>query len=150
MSITSVTDLVLNFAAACRALVPALDYAKVPFRDGEPYDNWDRIAEPLFESLVSEPSRFAAAGEGGHGALTVPKYGVLCPPTNSNAWIALAGSPRKRFVALSTIDTPFDQCIVVEANALQSISLSSARFVFVFTLPGCEQNELSSMDLDAV
>ena len=46
-------------------MVPALDCAEVAWRDKGQYDNRSRIAEPLFETLVTEPCAFQAAGEWG-------------------------------------------------------------------------------------
>jgi hypothetical protein len=64
MRLVTVAELVLNFAEACRALVPYLGRAVVPRRDQQQYDNWDRIAQALFESLVTDPCAFQAGGRG--------------------------------------------------------------------------------------
>lgn len=139
----TVTDLVLNFAQACRALVPALDRAQVPWRDGAQYDNWDRIAEPLFETLVSEPCAFAAVGEVALSRLKVARYGFVGADPEWNAYVALDRSAPHRVVGLSSNVAPFDEVTFLECGggATRTLTLSDAQFVFVFTaLDGtCQQ-----------
>jgi hypothetical protein len=100
MTTVSVTDLVLNFSAACRALVPGLDYAQVPCRDDEHYDNFDRVFAALFETLVIEPCVFAAVGEAGQNTLSIARYGFSGALQTWNAWVALQGAPVKRLIQL--------------------------------------------------
>lgn len=129
MTAVTVTDLVLNFAEACRSLVPALDRADVPWRDGEQYDNWDRVAEALFESLVTEPCAFQAVGEAGLTKLRIARYGFT-PDTESNAWVALQGDRPARFLTLATVAAPFDHAQCEKPVGL--VPLQECRFVFVF------------------
>ena len=77
MTLITVTNLVLNFARACRSLVPALERAAVAWQDETQYDNWDRIAEPMFESLVIEPCVYAAVGEENIHTLSIAQYGFV-------------------------------------------------------------------------
>lgn len=146
MGTVSVTDLVLNFAEACRALVPSLDRAGVPWRDGGQYDNWDRIAEPLFESLVTEPCAFAAVGEAGLGQFRVARYG-FAPAADENAWIAVDGAHPARMVGLSSIAGPFDHVRCAEAGGL--VPLDAARFIFVYEASDGSQQRLEVVNLTA-
>ena len=146
MGTVTVTDLVLNFAEACRALVPSLDRAGVPWRDGGQYDNWDRIAEPLFESLVTEPCAFAAVGEAGLGRLRVARYG-FAPAADENAWIAVDGVHPARMVGLSSTAGPFDhvQC----AGTSNLVPLTDARFIFVYEANDGSPQRLAVVNLAA-
>ncbi len=138
----TVTDLVRNFAEACRALVPALDRAQVSWRDEAQYDNWDRIAEPLFETLVSEPCAFAAVGEVGLSRLKVARYGFVEADPEWNAYVALDDRSHHRVVGLSSNVAPFDEVIFsgCGGGATRTLALSDAHFVFVFTaLDGTRQ-----------
>ena len=71
MSPITISSLVNNLAVACRALIPALDCAAVPWREGTRYDNWERIEEVLFKSLVAEPCE--------HEASVIGEYARFAP-----------------------------------------------------------------------
>ena len=146
MGTITVTDLVRNFAAACRALVPSLDRAAIPWRDSEQYDNWDRIAEPLFVSLVTEPCAFHAVGEAGLGKMRVARYG-FAPARDFNAWVALDVAHPVWVIGLSSIARPFDHAQCVEPTGL--VPLDTARFVFVYEADDGSQRRLELVDLEA-
>ena len=145
MTTTTVTDLVLNFAEACRALGPMLDRAGVPWRDGEQYDNWDRVVDALFESLVTEPCAFQAVGEAGLAKLRIASYG-LAPNTSCNAWVAVQGDRPARVISLSSITSPFDHIQCEEPTGL--VRIEEMRFVFVYDVGDGEQR-LESVELAA-
>lgn len=143
MATVTVTDLILNFAEACRALVPAFDRAGVPWRDGQQYDNWDRVVEPLFKSLVTEPCEFQAVGEPGRTKLRTARYGFT---REANAWVALHGDHRARFIALSSSTAPFTH--VIFEDPVGVFLLERSRFVFVYNDGGSEK-WLENVDLEA-
>src|SRR4051794_1808978 len=47
-----VTDVVLIFRDALRALVPHVMRAKIEWREGAAYDDWDEIAQVLYDKIV--------------------------------------------------------------------------------------------------
>ena len=143
MTTVTVTDLMLNFADACRALVPTMDRAGVPWRDGEQYDNWDRVAEALFESLVAEPCAFQAVREAGLGKLRPARYG-FAHDTNRNAWVALQCDRAARVITLSSLTTPFSHVQCEEPTGL--VLLEGSQFVFVYDV-GDGAQCLVSVDL---
>lgn len=145
MSTLTVTELVLNFAEACRALVPSMDRAGVPWRDAEQYDNWDRIAEPLFESLVTEPCAFQAVGEAGLNKLRPLRYGFL-PASDCNAWIAMQGNPSARLISLLSVASPFDHVVCEEPVGV--IPIHNARLAFVYDT-GDGTRQLDDVNLQA-
>src|SRR5947209_1121998 len=49
---TTVDQLMLVFRDALRALVPHVEKAKIEWRDGSAYDDWDEIAQTLYEKIV--------------------------------------------------------------------------------------------------
>jgi hypothetical protein len=146
MATITVTELVWNFAAACRALVPSLDRAAVAWRDSEQYDNWDRIAEPLFESLVIEPCAFHAVGEVGLEKMRTARYG-FAPAEDSNAWVALGVAHPAWLINLSSIAKPFDHVRCSEPAGL--VPLDTARFVFVYEADDGSQRQLEQVNLAA-
>ncbi len=95
---STVSDLLRNFAEACRALVPSLDRASVRWADGQHYDNWDRIAEALSESLVLEPCRFHVAAVFPSAVLKLERYGFM--PAGANAFVSLNRNPAGKTTAL--------------------------------------------------
>jgi len=145
MATVTVTDLVLNFAEACRALIPSLDRAGVPWGDGAQYDSFDRVAEALFESLVIEPCAFEAAGSAGLSKLRTARYG-FSHDNNFNAWVAVhvQGDIIARMILLSSITAPFahDRC---EAP-VGLVPLEGKRFIFVYNV-GDGNRQLQSVDL---
>lgn len=49
---TSVTELLAIFNGALLALIPWLEKAKIKWKEGEAYDDWDNIAESLYNNIV--------------------------------------------------------------------------------------------------
>ena len=49
---TSVTELVTIFRDAAIALIPHVERAKMPWKDGESYDDWDNIVTALYENII--------------------------------------------------------------------------------------------------
>ena len=137
--------------------MPALDYALVPYKDCEQYDNWDRISEPLFETLVTEPCVFAAVGEIGLRTLTVRRYGYLGDNGSWNAYIALDDVVPRHFVGLSSGTSPFDSFSILNYDGrsilngyvAETMPLIDASFVFIFSAPDETQQRLSNVDLEA-
>jgi hypothetical protein len=148
MQTVSVTALVLNFADACRALVPMLEGAAVPWGEGQQYDNWDRIAQPLFTTLVTEPCGFAAVGEANISRLDIAGYDYDHLP-DCSAYIAVEGPQPQRLIGLTTKTRPFDMVKVV-GEPEQRLRLRDCRFIFVYVGPDQTWQHLSEVDLDAV
>jgi hypothetical protein len=143
MATVSVTDLMVNFAEGCRALVPSLDRASVPWRDGEQYDNWHRVEEALFQTLVTEPCAFQAVGEDGLAKLRVVRHGFAPDPT-CNAWISVHSDGAARVMGLSSVTNPFDHVRCEGRTSL--VPLEGARFVFVYDV-GDGAQTLDSVNL---
>ena len=140
----TVTYLVRNFARACRAIVRSLDAARVPWRDGQQYDDFDRIAEALFEGIVVRPCLFQAVGEEGIQGLTVARYG-FAPLPGSDAHIIVRGAPGSPMIGLVTVCKPFDH-VRCEAGVLP---LRRADFSFVARTEDGTNREWTTVDLNA-
>ncbi len=48
----TITELLGVFASALFALIPFAEQLSIPWRDGDSYDDWDAMAEALWENLV--------------------------------------------------------------------------------------------------
>jgi hypothetical protein len=143
----TVTDLVLNFGDACRALLPSLDRARVPWADANQYDNWDRIAEALFESLVAEPC-MSQANDIGLGALQLTKYGFDIAPS-ANAFIRVVAplADDYRFIDLVSHDEPFGHVRALGKFGEIIAPLAQCEFSFVVTDPTGKQHRLTEISL---
>ena len=147
MASITVTDLILNFVEACRALVPSLNRAEVPWKDGQQGDGWDRVAEALFKTLVSEPCAFHACGEAGAARLRMLPYGFL-PSAECNAWFTVEDGHSNRIVDLVSVEHPFDRVRCGDPHRL--VPLIGAQFAFVYDKGGGLQHRVDAVDLEAV
>jgi len=71
---TTVAYLLGILRQALTALVPVVEMARMPWRDGEAYDDWDAIAECLYDNLVVRTLVYAR--EAGMN-LELPKYDLV-------------------------------------------------------------------------
>ncbi len=144
----SVTDLVRNFAGACRALVPHLDRARIPWADRQQYDNWERVAETLFVSLVLEPCRFQAETSFPQISLILRRYGFSASGENAFLHLDAGGTADCRFTQLRSVDRPFDCCEgeIGGERVLRPVATASFSFVVV-GLDG-QHREIKAVALD--
>ena len=68
------TKLVSGFAEALEKLIPYFDQAGIRWKDGEQYDNYDRIADVLFRELVMNPLTYELLGEERSYQYDMPPY----------------------------------------------------------------------------
>jgi hypothetical protein len=108
---TTVTDLIGVLQSSFRALIPSLERAKIPWREGEAYDDWDAIASVLFEQFVLRAIRWSLPPEDAE-RLQVPRYDMLYPDYSEMSFLARkveSGSPPfDVFHSLATTTEPFD------------------------------------------
>ncbi len=143
----TITELVVNFRNACRAILPMLDRASVPWVDPGQYDGWDRVAEALFESLVLEPCHFQAAHEGFGNPLKVPRYGFY--PTDGRAFINLIASNGLDcpFIRLASGLDPFDDCVGKTEAGETVFPIDEVEFSFVVSDENGQRREIKLIDL---
>ncbi|PZU85841.1 MAG: hypothetical protein DI527_20765 [Chelatococcus sp.] len=144
----SVTDLVRNFASACRALTPYLDRAHVPWADHRQYDNWDRIAEALFESLVLEPCRLHVEASFPEMSLTLARYGF--PADGETIFLSLNGVAYAecRFIQLLSVEEPFDHYEWTSNGSRLALPVASADISLIMIEPDGTRQEIKDIDLD--
>jgi hypothetical protein len=143
----TVTNLVLNFGDACRALVPCLDRALIAWCNSNQYDNWDRIAEALFESLVAEPCRFQAS-EIGLGALQLSKYGFdSCSSANAFISVVTPHSTDCKLISLVSQGQPFSHVRAIGTSGEIVAPITQCDFAFVVTDPTGKQCRFTELDL---
>jgi hypothetical protein len=125
-----------------------LDGAAVHWGDERQYDNWDRIAEPLFETLVTQPCALAPVGEENLSRLNIACYGFSPAHGDCNAFVAVNGADPKRMVSLSSAYRPFDVVKVSGAEAVEKMLLIDCRLIFVFPGPDGTPHSLTDVYLD--
>jgi hypothetical protein len=85
---TTVTELFGILHQALVALVPIAEKARVPWRDGEAYDDWDAIAGCLYDNLVVRA--ISCAKESAGLDMELPKYDITYP-SYEGAFIQVEG-----------------------------------------------------------
>lgn len=104
----SVSDLIAIFREALLALVPQMEKARIPWREGEAYDDWDDIATSLYTSIVARSVQNSLQARPG---VDLPPYDLLEESYADSAYIEViikATQTRFAFVALTTGRDPFD------------------------------------------
>ena len=110
---TTPTELIQILRAAFISLVPVAERARIPWREGEAYDDWDELAEALYDKFVVRPLQWAVL-ESGTPPLQAPAYDLL---VDSYADVGvlivrredLPASPYQMvFHSLCTTEEPFD------------------------------------------
>lgn len=84
---TTVTEVLGIFRQALAALVPMAEKARMPWRDGEAYDDWDSIAGCLYTNIVARA--ISCAREGGSD-IELPSYDMVYP-SYKDAFIQVEG-----------------------------------------------------------
>lgn len=103
---TTVSDLLINFRSVLVAAVPSAERIKLAWRDDNPHDDWERLAECMFDVFVRatvEADRHRLPGE-----YTLPRYDFDVESYHDSSWISVAGQPDLAFVRLLSRADPFD------------------------------------------
>lgn len=107
---TSVNELLRVFRTALRSLLPAMEAARIPWKDGETYDDWDEIAQVLYRNVVARSLQEACGGEVSLDEL-LPRYNMRLKTYANRGVVLVSGARLNRvavFVGLSSVDDPFD------------------------------------------
>jgi hypothetical protein len=108
---TSVTDVLLIFRDALRALVPHVTRAHIQWREGTAYDDWDEIAQVLYEKIVVSSALWALP-EHERSTAEFPVYNMTYDSYAGKAVIIVneeSDSERLVFHSFATQDRPFDR-----------------------------------------
>lgn len=74
------------FRDGLRALIPVANAARIPWREGEAYDDWDSLADRLFEVFVKNP---IITDEKTENMLSLPAYDMQLDSYSEYSWIEL-------------------------------------------------------------
>jgi hypothetical protein len=117
----------LNFQEALISLVAYFDEVRIPWREGEAYDEWDDVATALFTALVAEPVKWDLNPVGSY-QFRLPAYDMLSPLVAESHYIAVLNSGLTgsvRFHSFGTLKTPFDAVNVIVSRPGSDDSLPS-------------------------
>ena len=101
----SINQLIETFQTCLLALIPHVEAVGLSWRDGEAYDDWERIELALFQSIVSTPVEFTPS-EGASQPL--PRYQSTDDPAKCSLLFDEALGEAYAFFTLEQTSTPFD------------------------------------------
>jgi hypothetical protein len=141
---TSVTELLLIFRGALLAIIPWLEKAKIKWKEGEAYDDWDNIVESLYKNIVCSSLTGEVASE-----YRIAKYNFNYGDYSSINYIELRSKDelekRFAFIAFQCYSSSLDNIKVAELNKTDKVvgytnlKLESLEFIFVKNIDGKKQ-----------
>lgn len=143
---TSVDQLLELFRAGLIAVAPVADRAHINWADGSQYDDWDAIADGLYEGIVRMSVLHSTECRG----ISIPRYGFW-PSNHERYYISVkdkSGTSVGMFVSFSSRDTAFSHVRVQSADEQGTESTAFFRFdecvfVLVDNIADSEFSELS-------
>jgi hypothetical protein len=122
-----------------RAIVVPLEHAHIRWKSPDSYDQWDAIAQTLWEQIVVDALSYHISEH--HKELLVPKYDLTYEDYSTFSFVEArldrTEASNLAMVALSNSDSAFDRvrCDELDASGLRVDSLVAIpldRCVFVF------------------
>lgn len=122
--ILSIDSLLKVFQKALISLIPFAEEVEIPWSENT-YDNWERIEESLFISIVAEPIDYAFEGQ---GYFPIGPYGAALSDFSRKSFIVLEdGSENLMFIGLETVERPFDTAVFMEYDLVSFIPTGDDR-----------------------
>ena len=148
---TSVTELLAIFRGALLAIIPWLEKAKIKWKEGEAYDDWDNIAESLYKNIVCSSLTGEVASE-----YEIAKYNFNYDDYVSINFIEVKSKDNSEkkfaFVAFQSNSSPMDSVKVAELDKTEKVigytnlKFDSLDFVFVKNFNG-KQEVIDSIEV---
>ena len=157
---TDANELIRLFRECLLSLTPWLDAARIAWKDGEAYDDWDEICAALFKAVVANSVRWAVEGSGGDAAelLDYESFGKGFKERSQIAVQArdLAGHEGLVLFRLATRSRPLDTvvCLVTERNELRQpleyyeVPYEEADFSVRYRVNGSLRDPVSSLQVN--
>lgn len=128
----SISDMILNFRNALIAILPQMEYAHIEWADGAQYNDYDKIAEALYESFVAMNFTYDTD-------LVLTRYGFNNEEYQHKNFVAI-DAPELGivpFVQFKTVNEPYDSVEVAMlkddvAVELRVLSLNGLKDKFLF------------------
>lgn len=131
---TSTTEILTIFRDAILALIPTFEKAKIAWKEGEAYDDFDNIVEALYSNIVCSSLTGEVASQ-----YNMPRYCGRYNYYASMDFIEVKNGTGKRFafIAYQTEKTPFDIIQVAELDeagkviGYSNVKFEGATFIFI-------------------
>ncbi|ACP21007.1 hypothetical protein Aasi_1725 [Candidatus Amoebophilus asiaticus 5a2] len=137
----SVSELLDIFREVLLAVIPWLEKAKIKWKEGEAYDDWDNIAEALYKNIVCSSLTGEVAFK-----YTIAKYNFNYDDYASIDFIEVRSKDNSEkkfaFVSFQSSFSPLDSVKVAELNKTDkvvgytSLKFDSLGFFFVKNING--------------
>ena len=117
---TTVDQLLLEFRDALRALVPHVEKVRIEWRDHSAYDDWDEIAQTLYDKIVVS-SLLWALPEEERERCQLPDYNMTYSSYAGKTVITVnhdSTTARLVFHSFATEKDPFDKVRVCRVDAV--------------------------------
>lgn len=109
---SSLSDVVLIFGDCLRVLTPYVSKVGIEWDDGKNYDDWDAIAQALYDTVVGGTVAYTVEGEGFD---KLAPYGFIMPDYSNRSFLFGAQSGRDAaFLKLEGLELPFDTAVFLE------------------------------------
>src|ERR1700754_5073986 len=107
---TTVGQLLLVFRDALRALVPHVERVRIEWRDGSAYDDWDEIAQTLYEKIIVSSLQWSIP-EADREHCELPDYNTAYASYAGKTVITISRASDERLVfhSFATEKHPFDR-----------------------------------------
>jgi hypothetical protein len=138
---TSVNELLAILRGALLSIIPWIEKAKIKWKEGEAYDDWDNIAESLYKNIVCSSLTGEVASN-----YSIAKYNFQYEDYSSIDFIEVRskGYSEKKFafIAFQSNSSPLDTLRVAELDKTNKVvdytnlKLDSLEFVFVKNING--------------
>jgi hypothetical protein len=109
----SITELVETFRSGLLALVPVADRAILNWRSVEPHDDWESLAETMFDVFVRHP--IGSDEDAPRNLLPLSRYDNDYQSYDGVSWISVGDGPNSdlALVRFVSVEQPFDCAQVV-------------------------------------
>ena len=142
---TNISELLNIFRDSLVTLVPCLDRARIKWTEDEAYDDWDAIAQSLYNSIVVNSIRYSLP-EKEMRNLRLPEYDFLYKEYSSFSYVEILSKKEesskdcKIFHSFKTISKPLDsvKCLAMNRNVkvtkddFITYKFSDVKFVFQY------------------
>lgn len=148
---TSVTELLAIFKGTLLAIIPWLEKAKIKWKEGEAYDDWDNIVEALYKNIVCSSLNGEIASE-----YAIAKYNFDYDDYTLIDFIEVRSKTYSEkkfvFVGFQSDFSPLDSIRVAELDkkdkvvGYTNLKFDGLEFVFVKNIDG-KQKIIDSIEI---
>lgn len=147
----SVNELLAILRGALLSIIPWIEKAKIKWKEGEAYDDWDNIADTLYKNIVCSSLTGEVASD-----YSIAKYNLQYENYTSIDFIEVRSKGYSEnkfaFIAFQSNSSPLDTIRVAELDKTNKVvgytnlKFESLEFVFVKNING-KKDALDSVEV---